>query len=38
MLREDGQAEVVCHFCNVPYHVDAQRLRELIEHLEAPQA
>jgi len=29
MREEDGQAEVVCHFCNVPYTVTGQRLGEL---------
>jgi molecular chaperone Hsp33 len=35
MLDEDSQAEVICHFCNIPYLVDAQRLSELIAHLES---
>ena len=30
MLEEDGQAEVICHFCNIPYQVDAVRLEQLI--------
>ena len=30
MLKEDGQAEVVCHFCNIAYQVDADRLEQLI--------
>ena len=30
MLEEDGQAEVVCHFCNIAYQVDATRLEQLI--------
>jgi len=30
MLQEDGQAEVTCHFCNLPYLVGPERLRELI--------
>lgn len=30
MLEEDGQAEVFCHFCNVPYLVGPDRLGELI--------
>lgn len=30
MLEEDGQAEVTCQFCNVPYTVTAERLSALI--------
>ena len=30
MLHEDGQAEVICHFCNVPYLVSAERLEQMI--------
>jgi molecular chaperone Hsp33 len=30
MQEEDGQAEVICHFCNVAYVVDHARLGELI--------
>jgi molecular chaperone Hsp33 len=30
MLKEDGQAEVVCHFCNVPYTVPGERLEQMI--------
>jgi molecular chaperone Hsp33 len=30
MLEEDGQAEVICHFCNVAFQVDAARLEQLI--------
>ncbi len=30
MLNEDGQAEVVCHFCNVPYTVTGQKLEQMI--------
>ena len=35
MLEEDGQAEVTCHFCNVPYVVSSSRLKVLIS-LHAP--
>ncbi len=30
MLKEDGQAEVVCHFCNVAYKVTGSRLEQLV--------
>jgi molecular chaperone Hsp33 len=30
MLREDGKAELVCHFCNATYRVAAEELQELI--------
>lgn len=30
MLKEDGQAEVVCHFCNVAYTVTGERLEQMI--------
>lgn len=30
MLEEDGKAEVVCHFCNIAYQVDASRLEQII--------
>ena len=30
MLNEDGQAEVICHFCGVPYVVPGERLAQMI--------
>lgn len=30
MLKEDGQAEVICHFCNVAYHVTGARLEQMV--------
>ena len=30
MLKEDGQAEVICHFCNVPYVIEAARLQQMV--------
>ncbi len=30
MLQEDGQAEVLCHFCNVAYTVPGERLEQMI--------
>ncbi len=30
LLEEQGQAEVVCHFCNEAYHFDEQQLQALI--------
>ena len=34
MAHTDGQAEVICHFCNEAYIVDAPRLLELMEALD----
>lgn len=30
LLHEDGRAEVVCHFCAIPYEVGGPRLAELV--------
>ena len=30
MLNEDGQAEVICHFCCVPYIVPGDRLAQMV--------
>jgi molecular chaperone Hsp33 len=37
MLKEDGQAEVVCHFCNVAYTVSGTRLEQLVIAKTPPQ-
>lgn len=36
LLREEGRAEIVCHFCNEKYEYDAERLRGLVEKLSQP--
>jgi molecular chaperone Hsp33 len=33
MLDEDGEAEVVCHFCNEKYHFNRDDLEALIQQL-----
>lgn len=33
ILREDGKAEVVCHFCNETYEYNAEQLHNLVERL-----
>ncbi|MFM7085629.1 MAG: Hsp33 family molecular chaperone HslO [Cyanobium sp.] len=35
LLREEGQAELTCHFCSAVYRVEAEELRSLIGELEA---
>ena len=37
MLKEDGKAEVVCHFCNVAYTVSGSRLEQLVIAKTPPQ-
>ncbi len=36
MLTEDGQAELVCHFCSAKYHFDGEQLAALIEERNRP--
>ncbi|MDR7856477.1 Hsp33 family molecular chaperone HslO [Tissierella sp.] len=31
MIEEDGEAEVVCHFCNTKYHFSEEELEKLIK-------
>ncbi|TNJ62525.1 Hsp33 family molecular chaperone HslO [Paenibacillus hemerocallicola] len=33
ILREDGKAEVVCHFCNETYEYNGEQLHNLVERL-----
>lgn len=32
ILREQGEAELVCHFCNSKYQISKERLQELLEN------
>lgn len=36
IVEEDGQAELVCHFCNAKYHFDKNQLNLLIDELNRP--
>jgi molecular chaperone Hsp33 len=36
MVEEDGQAEVICHFCNHPYVIDGDQLRSVRQRLMGP--
>ncbi|MFA5576251.1 MAG: Hsp33 family molecular chaperone HslO [Tissierellaceae bacterium] len=33
MIEEDGQGEVVCHFCNTKYHFDKEELEKLYSNI-----
>jgi molecular chaperone Hsp33 len=33
MIREDGKAELVCHFCNEAYQYSREQLQELLDHM-----
>lgn len=33
MLEQDGETEVVCHFCNTRYHFDETELRALLQSM-----
>src|SRR5690606_8141927 len=33
MIREDGKAELVCHFCNEAYQFSREQLQELLDHM-----
>jgi molecular chaperone Hsp33 len=33
ILQEDGNAEVICHFCNEPYVFEGEQLQQLISRL-----
>ncbi|MFB5679108.1 Hsp33 family molecular chaperone HslO [Paenibacillus terreus] len=35
LIAEEGQAEVVCHFCNEAYHFDKDHLQQLLDQAKA---
>lgn len=36
ILREDGEAELVCHFCSAKYHFTREQLEALVEEIGRP--
>ena len=34
IIEEDGEAELVCHFCNKRYHFNQRELFEILEEAE----